>query len=286
MKTARTMTLSEAVGSYLAELGLIGRSPKTVELQTCLLMALCKSLGCRVSTDITRSDITQYLAGMTARGLAQSYIATTGKTIKRLFNWLVEQGELAHNPLQGMRLAMGPDKPIAPFTDNECRRLIMAANTPLKRVAILLLLDTGMRAGEIASLRLRDIDLDAGEITIMGKGGKTRRLALNERPRQALREYLANGTQQDGILWVAGWDRRKLGSLVDSVARRAHVPCCYPHRFRHNWAIRMRRAGVDAIDLQRLLGHASLKMTLRYISIVEDEVAVQVHKQHSVIPAA
>lgn len=287
MKKRRGTLARQAVAAYLSELGLIGRSARTVDLQTRILHPFVKGVGAdRSIKSISRADVTFYLGKMTTRCLSQSYIGITGKTIKRFFNWAVEQGILESNPLQGMKITMGPDKPILPFTDDECRRLIAAANTPLQRAVILLLMDSGLRASELASLRLRDIDLLSGEITVMGKGSKQRQVALNDRPRQALKEYLMSSGQHDGLLWPEGWSRTNLGTLIDSVARRAHVSGCHPHRFRHNWAVRMRRDAVDAIDLQRLLGHASLRMTLRYIAIVEGEVAVQVHKQHSVLPAA
>ena len=279
------LTLSDAVETYLAELALIGRSPKTVKLQTDLLRLLVKGLedGVRIGK-ISRRDVTSYLAGMAERGLSQSYVGTNGKVIHRFFNWAVEQGILKGNPLEGMTITMGPDKPIAPFSDDECRRLIMAADTPFRRLVILLLLDTGMRASELCSLRLQDIDLVRGEIAIQGKGGRSRKVALNERPQRALEEYLASKAQQDGLLWPEGWNRTNLTWVVDSVAHRAHVCCCHPHRFRHNWSVRLRRAGVDAIALQQLLGHSSLKMTMRYIAYCEGEHAVEVHRQHSVLP--
>ena len=116
-----TLTVAKAIQAYLAELGLAGRSPRTVSCQTWLLQTFAKAIGDRPIDSITRTDVTTYLGAMAARRLSQSYIGINGKTIKRFFNWAVEQGILKSNPLQGMRIGMGPDKPFAPFTDDECR---------------------------------------------------------------------------------------------------------------------------------------------------------------------
>jgi len=279
------LTVSKAIQSYLAELNLAGRSDRTVCLHKWLLYTWAKGIEDHPIESITRVNVTTYLGDMAERGLSQSYIATTGKTIRRLFNWAVEQGILEVSPLEHMKIARGPDKPIAPFTDDECRRLIAAADTPLKRFCVLLLMDTGIRSSELCSLRLQDIDLANSEITVVkGKGGKGRKVALNERPRRALLEYLTSRAQQDGLLWPKTFDRVKVWKLIDKIARDAHVCCAHPHRLRHNWAVRMRRAGVDASDIQLLLGHSSLKMTMRYVAYCQQEVSVDVHKLHCIIP--
>lgn len=278
------MALSGAVQAYLTELRLTGRSGKTVELQGFLLRALVNALSPSVTvSEISRTDLTQHLAALSERGLAQSYIVLNAKTIKRFFNWLCEQEEIERNPLQNFKISPAPDKPVPPLTDDESQRLVDAADTPMKRAVIMLLMDTGLRASELTGLKLGDIDLGAGIITVRGKGGKTRQLALNERPREALKGYLASRAQLDGVLWPANWNRKNLALLVDKVGKQAQVAPVYPHRFRHNWACRMRRAGVDILALQRLMGHSSLRTTLRYITWVEGEHAVEIHREHPLV---
>ena len=277
------MALPRAVDSYLAELSLIGRSVTTVELQTYVLHRLTSALGLRRQVrTIDREDLVDYFASLAAKGLAQSYIASNAKVCRRFFNWLVERGEITQNPLGGLRIAVPPDKPVPPFTDEECRRLIAAADTPLKRAVLLVLIDTGLRASEVSSLSLANIDFQADELTVKGKGGKIRRLALNPPVKKALIEDLASRAQLDGHLWPRGWHRKHVSTIVDSIAKKAHVTRVFPHRFRHNMATRMARGGIDVLALQKLLGHSSLKTTARYISWVEQDRAIQSHRQHSV----
>lgn len=287
MEREGALTLATATQAYLGELGLMGRSPRTIELHGWLLRKLVADLGpdCAIQK-ITRADISAYMAGLAERGLSQSYIALNAKVVLRFANWLTERGEIDHNPLQGMKIRMPPDKPIAPFTDEECYHLIDAASKPLQKAVLLLLMDTGLRAAELASLRLEDIDFQAGEIVVKGKGGKVRKLALNAQPQQALEAWLASRVQLDGLLWPSGWNRKSVGPLIDSIARKARVARCFPHRFRHNWGIRMTQAGVDALTLKQLMGHSSLRTTARYLLWVQQQHAVTIHKQHSIVPAA
>ena len=276
------MALPRAVDSYLAELSLIGRSPKTVELQTYVLHRLATKLGSGPVRTIDRGNLVDYFASLSARGLAQSYIASNAKVCRRFFNWLVERGEIGQNPLGGLRIAVPPDKPVPPFTDEECRRLIAAADTPLKRAVLLVLMDTGLRASEVSSLSLASINFQTNELTVVGKGSKTRRLALNPVVKKALIEHLRSRAQLDGFLWPEGWHRKHITTIVDSIAKKARITGVFPHRFRHNMAARMARGGVDVLALQKLMGHSSLKTTARYMSWVAEDRAVAAHREHPV----
>lgn len=281
-KARRTLPLVKAVEAYLAELAVTGRSSRTAELYGCLLRALIKSLRAEQPVgEITRADILQHLNHLLEQGRAQSYVGLHAKLCKRFFAWLCNQGEIELNPLQGLSISPGAEVPVLPFTQDECQRLIKAAKTPMHRAIILLLLDCGMRASELANLRMEDIGED--EITIHGKGGKVRRLALNPEPQRALNAWLRSRPQQDGLVWPSGFDRKNLGNLLDALGLRAKVARVFPHRFRYTWVIRLRRAGVDLLVLQRLGGWTGLAMLERYVRAAEAEHAIEIHHQHSVV---
>jgi len=273
--------------AYLAELSLTGRSPRTVELYALLLGKLSKRLGPgHAIATVSRAEVMAHLGTLANDGLATNYMALNAKALKYFFRWAHAQGEIREDLLRGIKIVSSPDSPVPPFTDDELGRLMAAAQSPIRRAVLLLLMDTGMRASELTGLRLADVDLAAGQIICRGKGGKVRILALNPEPRKALEAYLASKAQLDGLLWPEGWTRRNLTNMVDSIARKAKVARCYPHRFRHTWAIQMRRAGVDVLALQQLLGHSNVQQTLHYIRWVEQEHAVEIHRQHSVVRAA
>jgi integrase len=155
----------------------------------------------------------------------------------------------------------------------------------MEKAVIMLLADTGMRAAEVASLRRDDINLDQGILWVMGKGGKRRRLALNDQPRRAIAAYLLTAGLDNGRLWPERFQRQHLRNLVYSVAKRAGVTRAFPHRFRHTFAIRFLAQTGNALALQALLGHTSLLMVQRYIAATQAEMAVDAHRLHSPLDA-
>ena len=154
---------------------------------------------------------------------------------------------------------------------------------------ILLLLDTGIRAAELAALRLRDYDRKAGQLTVLhGKGGKQRALYLGQAAQRALWRYLFARDTGDLsaplLATVDGGplDRVVLGRHLHRIGVRAGVPDVGPHRFRHTFAINFLRNGGHLLALQDILGHSTLAMVRRYARLAEVDIA---EAQRSASPA-
>jgi integrase/recombinase XerD len=133
---------------------------------------------------------------------------------------------------------------------------------------ILVLLDTGMRAGEAGRLNIGDVDLEAGEILITPYGSsqrktKSRVLPIGKVTRKALWRYLTNRpeTDKDDPLFLSESGRRlehdAIRHLLVGLGEKAGVKNCHPHRLRHTFAIEFLRNGWDVFTLQMLLGHSS-----------------------------
>lgn len=275
--------LEEAVDAFLAELALAGRAKTTQELYRCLLMMMARCVGPEQSVKgIRRGQVVAHLAHLSERD-SQSYVCLNIRIYKRFFSWLVEQGEIKQNPLEGMTAKDPPWTPVPPFTQDECQRLLSAARSPLEKAVVLLLLDTGLRASELASLRQEDVNLTLNELTIQGKGGKQRRLALNPEPRKALLDYFVAQAEANCLLWPEGFNRKKLAYLLDKIGRRAGVTRVHPHRFRHTFACNLLAASGDGLALKKLLGHESMTMVLRYTESKEGDRALEVHRKHSLV---
>lgn len=135
----------------------------------------------------------------------------------------------------------------------------------------------------MAGLRLEDVQGDT--LRILGKGSKPRILALNDRPRAALKAYLASTPRQDGLLWPNGLKRSGLAYILKKIGVRAGVSQVFPHRFRHTFATNFLRETGNAMALQALMGHSSLMMVQRYIAAAQGDIALDVHRQHSPLDA-
>ena len=277
-----SLSLTEAIEGFVTNLALSGRAKTTQELYRCLLMMLARSLGPVNVKAIHRGEVVAHLARLSEND-SQAYVCLNVRVLRGFFSWLVGQGEIKTNPLEGMTVKEPPWTPVPPFTPEERQRLLDAARSPLEHVVVMLLLDTGLRASELTGLRLADIDLQANELTIHGKGGKERRVALNPEPRKALLAYFASQAQLDGLVWPEGWHRKRLSYLLDKLGRRAGVARVHAHRFRHTFASSFLRETGDALALKALLGHSSLIMVQRYTAALEEERAIEVHREHPIV---
>lgn len=159
---------------------------------------------------------------------------------------------------------------------------------------VLILLDTGLRAGEVARLTLSDYNDTTGELRIkpFGSGRKTkpRTVYLGKTARRATWRYLAERKKDENLrpedpFFTTGDDKPLTMNAIRLITRRlgerAGVANVHPHRFRHTFAIEFLRNGGNMYVLsEKLLGHSDLKITRRYLALV-DEDAFNEHRQAS-----
>jgi integrase/recombinase XerD len=134
------------------------------------------------------------------------------------------------------------------------------------------LLRLGLRAGEVARLRLDDIDWRAGELVVLGKGARQDRLPLPAEVGQAIACYLRRGRPASGRREVFLQARAPfrpiapgtVSSTVRRACRRAGVTEVGAHRLRHTVACEMVAAGVPLADIAQVLRHHSLQTTALY----------------------
>ena len=276
----KALPIERAIDSYLLHLRLEGRSTSTLENYSRVLNRLALRFHRKAVQGLTADGLHTYLAEL-SEGVSKSSMVTYTTICKSFFTWMIKNAYIKKDPLSSVTVHVEPWDPVEPLRDDEVKRLIHATRTPMERLLVLLLLDTGMRIGELTAIELDDID--QGVIKIRGKGGKRRHMALNLGPKLALERYLVSALRSDGSLWPEGFNRGKASYMLDGVARRAGITRVFPHRLRHTWATRfLRESGGDALALKALLGHSSLIMTQRYVAALEEERALEVHRQHPV----
>jgi integrase/recombinase XerD len=200
--------------------------------------------------------------------------------------------------------------PIEPFTRDEVERMLKVclytreADTNMRhkwvmrrpaanrdQALILILVDTGLRALELCSLKVGDVEIKRGKMEVKhgveggAKGGKGRMVYLGKVARRAIWRYLAereDGEDPDAPLFTVTGDRKfkpdSLRLLIKRIAERASVKNAYPHKFRHTFAINYLRSGGDIFTLQSLLDHSSLEMVRHYAQIAEIDIAQALRK--------
>lgn len=156
------------------------------------------------------------------------------------------------------------------------------------RAIVLMLLDTGSRASELCALLIGDVDMKTGAVQIRrGKGDKGRTVYLGNLAREALWRYVSKrkDTRPSDPLFEtskrSAVDRAALRKMLLTAGKRAGiVEPVTPHRLRHTFAITYLRNGGDVYTLQRLLGHSSMEMVRRYLSLAQTDIA-EAHRRAS-----
>ena len=150
------------------------------------------------------------------------------------------------------------------------------------------LFDTGVRATELCSLKMQDVDLYACHAKVLGKGNKSRSVYFGRRCGRVVRTYLRREfrTPTHPLFTAQHADvaltRSGLLQIVNRLGKRAgiQVTRCSPHTFRHTFAVEFLRAGGNVFSLQQILGHTSLQVTQRYVALAQADIQAQ-HRQFS-----
>lgn len=144
---------------------------------------------------------------------------------------------------------------------------------------LVMLARLGLRAGEVAVLRIEDVDWRAGELRISGKGRRDERLPLPDDVGEAIVAYLQNGrpaTAVDRSLIVRvraphhGLTTGGITQIVVAAADRAGLGPIYAHRLRHTAATQMLRAGASLEEIGQVLRHRQLLTTAIYAKVDRD----------------
>lgn len=154
-----------------------------------------------------------------------------------------------------------------------------------------LLLDSGIRRGELLSIRLCDLDLKNNRCQVSGKSG-SRPAFFSEMSRIAIAAYLQQYRQEqddspDSALWLCEdgvpLSQSGFGMVIRRLEERSGVDF-HPHRLRHTFATSMAKQGVDVYRLKELLGHRSITTTMIYIQ-QNPELLAETHRLHSPLTA-
>lgn len=230
-------------------------------------------------------------------GIKDSTVKTYWSKLNSFFTWLFTKKLIRENPLRSIK----PPQPV--YDDQraleleEIHKIISAitlhAGSPfmLKRdmLIISLLIFCGLRKNELISLQIKDIDKENRLLTIRAetsKSKKTRQIPMNPTLMLHLEEYLKEfkkrGSKTQYLIASSNADRgitkHGLKHWVKRLERLSGVKF-HLHRFRHSFACNLAKQNVSAVKIQKLLGHADLRMTMAYLrSLTVEDLRDDVNK--------
>ena len=285
----------ELLEKYRAFLiGTKGRSENTVRVYLDDLSTFNRYLGAQ-GAEFARLDrrfLRGYLAWLatSARGKRGGYarvsVARKLVSLRAFYRFLQQQGIVKTNPVpKGSAFRVKTEKRLPDFlTENEMNRLLESADPTselgIRDQAILeMLYSSGVRLSELAALDLDDVNLEAREAKVWGKGSKERIVLLGGPAIQALHHYLTESRPQlaDAPTEALFLNRyggrlspRSIQKIVKKSARLATInPKTHTHSMRHTFATHMLEGGADLRVVQGLLGHSSPATTQIYTHVTQ-----------------
>lgn len=290
-----------------------GRSLRTVEGYRRNLGYLLLFLGDMDVEAISIADLRKYAAALRSKreryvdnafaatqpgGLSEFTIQSYVRSVKRLFNWLTDEGTLAANPAQRLRVQVPSRRNPKAMDMGDFLRLLEATegddvNQVRDRAILLLLADTACRAGGLCNLHVGDIDLSGMAAVVIEKGKKTRSVPFSELTRDAVARWLAMRPACDGDWLFITMGKRSYGErltedglkeVMRRLKKRTGVTGrVNPHAFRHAFAREWIRDGGDLATLSRVLGHYDPSVTARYYAVFSDQELAVFHRRHSFV---
>jgi integrase/recombinase XerD len=244
---------------------------------------------------VTETDVSAFLVllregddehpPLAANSAARAVVAVRG-----FHRFLLREGSTASDPARGVRPPPPPKRLPKAISVEDVAALLAAAGaeeTPraLRDRALLeLLYGSGARISEAVGLDVDELDLGAGTVRLLGKGGKERIVPVGSYARDAVSAYLvrgrpalaAAGTGPPALFLNARGgrlSRQSAWTVLRATAERAGVRrAISPHTLRHSFATHLLDGGADVRVVQELLGHASVTTTQVYTLVTVDRL--------------
>ena len=283
---AASAGLHPAVADYLSHLEVERRmSAHTLDAYRRDLAALAQWATAQGHDDLLALDsaaVRAFVAAEHRRGLSPKSLQRRLSGCRSFFQWLLKHGRVVANPASGVRAPRVPRKlPQVLDVDEAVALVEVPTDAPLglrDRALLELFYSSGLRLSELRLLRWRDLDLEQGLVTVLGKGSRQRTVPVGSHACRALAEWRAEPAAGGASGAVPGPDapvfpgrggapitaraiQLRLRALGQRQGLFKHV---HPHMLRHSFASHVLESSGDLRGVQELLGHADIATTQIY----------------------
>jgi integrase/recombinase XerD len=264
------------------------RSPATLEAYRRDLIHFMRStgrMGPESLSKLTPMEIMDYINRLKAGGVKATSAARSLASIKGLYKFMASQGMVKNNPAETVRAPRQWLKLPGALALEEVEKLLAAPDeaTPegLRDMAMLeTIYATGLRVTELVELPMAGLNLEAGFVTVTGKGAKTRLIPFGEAARARIVKYRASARPEflkgrtSDYLFITRrggpMTRQGFWKIVKKYAMKAGVTKhISPHGLRHSFATHLLERGADLRSVQSMLGHSDISTTQIYTHVAE-----------------
>lgn len=262
------------IKKYLVAKSIEGCTERTIENYGREAVHFSRFVG-KSLLHVTQNDVRDYLSySKNECGNSDVTLNNKRRYLSSLFGWMMDEELIGRNPISNVKAVRCEKRKKKPFTETDLEKIRNACTNDRDRAIIELLDSSGMRVGELVGLKVLDVDIDARECTVFGKGRKERTCYMSDVAAMYIKRYLdGRGIDSEYLfapLIKTNGERKMTVSSVECMVRkigeRAGVEKCHPHRFRRTMATRNLNRGMPIEEVKELLGHEELDTTLIYAS--------------------
>lgn len=283
------LSWEELIAEYLLELTIRGYSKRTISGYSSKLNLVAKVFNKEGvgPCNLSKRHMKQLILLWQEQGQAPSTINKGITVIKCLYEYCIEEGYVTMNPCTGIKNLRKQQKIIYPLNDNEIKQILtVASQHPYalmrhrNKVILMLMLDCGLRIGEVE--KLNEADILSNQLYIKeAKNRKERAVALSPAMKKALLQYLrvkhGEGLDNPALIVTYHNTRMERGGiwnimhqLKGKVKIRSEVRFS-PHTLRHTYAAMQIRNGLDIHTLSLNMGHENIGITQTYLRSLHSE---------------
>jgi len=265
-----------AVAEFLAHLEVERRtSPHTLDgyrRDLAALAAFAAGEGADVVA-LQPPQLRAFVAAEHRRGLSPKSLQRRLSACRSFYRWLLKHGRIAASPAEGVRGPKAPRKLPQVLDPDEAKALVeVPTDAPLglrDRALLELFYSSGLRLSELCGLRWRDLELDGGLVTVLGKGRKQRSVPVGSHACAALTAWRAEQRPAPDAPVFPGRNgpitpRAVQLRLRQLAQRQGLFKRVHPHLLRHSFASHVLESSGDLRGVQELLGHADIATTQIY----------------------
>lgn len=282
-RPSETLTLTNAFKEFVISQSAKGVKEKTIKTYHSHFRALSKHLNMELTfSELTKKNLEEMIVSMREAGLAHNSISSYARVMKTFLTWCNNNG---HTTLT-LNNYKQQETVKEVYSDDELQRLLKRPAVGCSFceyrnwVIINFFLNSGCRASTVRNIQIRDVSLSSQQVLFRHtKNGKIQSIPLCSQMTAILRNYMPirGGSDADYLFCDDYGEQLTENALRLAIAnynKKRGVQKTSIHLFRHTFARKyLVDCGGDAFTLQKLLGHATLKMTKHYCAIYDKDIA-------------
>lgn len=229
----------------------------------------------KISTEQIRAYLSEY---QQINNCSKVTVDNVRRNISSFFSWLEEEDYILKSPMRRIHKIKTKQQVKEIISDEAIEMLRDSCCCPRDLAMIDLLYSTGIRVGELVNLNISDINFEARECVVFGKGDKERRVYFDAKAKLHLKDYLKSRNDDNPALFVtldSPYARLKISGVeirIRELGRRMNLSKIHPHKFRRTMATRAIDKGMPIEQVQKILGHSQIDTTMQYAIVNQNNV--------------